>query len=113
MPSVDNSGVKIHHEFQGHGPPLVVVHGFSAKLNRWRTYGYVDELAKSNQLMLLDVRGHGQSDKPHNQDDYDIKLLVGDAVAVLNALDVPEAIYFGYWNRQDFFPMQLSSHCQD
>ncbi len=96
MPFVNNSGIKIHYEVKGRGTPLVLVHGFSSTLNCWSTYGYVEELEKNNQLILLDVRGHGQSDKPHNEKDYDIKLLVGDIVAVLDSLQVSKANYFGY-----------------
>jgi len=44
----------------------------------------------------VDARGHGASDKPHDPDAYRLPLKVGDVVAVLDALHVPSAHFWGY-----------------
>ena len=48
------------------------------------------------QLILLDARGHGASDKPHDPAAYDLRLRVGDVTAVLDDLEIRRADYFGY-----------------
>lgn len=67
MPYVNNEGVRIYYEVEGQGPPLVLIAGLTGNLKTWRLYGYVKELKGDYRLILLDPRGHGDSDKPHNQ----------------------------------------------
>jgi pimeloyl-ACP methyl ester carboxylesterase len=65
-------------------------------INRWYLHGYVDALKSDYQLILVDARGHGQSDKPHDPAAYELPLRVGDVVAVLDALDISQPHYWGY-----------------
>jgi len=44
----------------------------------------------------VDARGHGASDKPHNQAAYELGNYVGDIVAVLDALGIERTHYWGY-----------------
>ena len=97
MPYADNNGVKIYYEVEGQGPPLVLAHGmgFGSDLNAWRSTGYTQALKDDFTLILYDIRGHGQSDKPHTEaargsDTAD------DIVAVLDALDIEQAHFLGY-----------------
>ena len=64
MPSVDNKGVSIHYRVEGNGPPLVLGHGFTDSIDVWYERGYVAALKPKYRLVLIDARGHGQSDKP-------------------------------------------------
>src|SRR5690349_5576708 len=96
MPYVNNKGVRIHYEVEGEGPPLVLQHGSAGSLGDWRELGYVEALKQANRLILIDARGHGESDKPHDVAAYDIALRASDVVAVLNELGVREASYMGY-----------------
>ena len=66
MPYTDNGGVRIHYQTEGSGPPLVLQHGFTSSIEGWYEYGYVDVLKRDYQLILIDARGHGASDKPHD-----------------------------------------------
>jgi pimeloyl-ACP methyl ester carboxylesterase len=59
-------------------------------------YGYVKPLKKKYQLILIDFRGHGASDKPHDPEAYRTKTLVADIVAVLDKLKVDKAHFLGY-----------------
>ena len=92
----DNDGVRIHYEVEGEGPPLVLVHWFNGSTEDWRMFGYVDALKEDYQLILIDMRGHGQSDKPHERAAYDAEIQANDIVAVLDELDIDKAHYFGY-----------------
>ena len=96
MPYVDSSGVKIHYHVEGNGPPLVMQHGLTSSLETWYAYGFVEELQKDYRLILVDARGHGLSDKPHDPADYDLKLRVNDVLAVMDDLGVDKAHYMGY-----------------
>jgi pimeloyl-ACP methyl ester carboxylesterase len=59
-------------------------------------HGYVAALRSHHRLILVDARGHGGSDEPHDAAAYELNLHVGDIVAVLDALDVRVADFWGY-----------------
>jgi pimeloyl-ACP methyl ester carboxylesterase len=96
MPFADNGGVRIHYEVEGQGPPLVLHHGFAMDLGQWRLTGYVDALRPDYRLILMDPRGHGASDKPHDAQAYRKRLTAADVIAVLDTLGVEKAHFFGY-----------------
>jgi pimeloyl-ACP methyl ester carboxylesterase len=96
MPYANNQDVRIHYRVEGEGPPLVLQHGFTDSLESWYEFGYVDALQSDYQLILIDARGHGQSDKPHEPAAYSALIVTADVVAVLEALAVPKAHFFGY-----------------
>jgi pimeloyl-ACP methyl ester carboxylesterase len=96
MPHATNQGVRIHYRVEGEGPALVLQHGFTWNMDGWARHGYVDALRPHHRLILVDARGHGASDKPHEASAYELSLHVRDIVAVLDALDVPAAHFWGY-----------------
>ncbi len=96
MPYASNHGVRIHYEVEGNGPPLVLQHGLFTSLRDWYDCGYVEGLKNDYRLILVDARGHGSSDKPHNVEAYTSKPRVGDILAVLDELTLSQAHYFGY-----------------
>jgi pimeloyl-ACP methyl ester carboxylesterase len=89
-------GVHIRYEIEGSGPPLVLQHGFTDSLMTWYERGYVDALRYSYQLILIDARGHGLSDKPHDEDAYAEERFAADVVAVMDELRIGRAHYWGY-----------------
>ena len=91
-----SGGVRIHYAVEGSGPPLVLQHGFGQTLEDWRLAGYVAALAPSYRLVLVDARGHGRSDKPHDEAAYGQAACVADVVAVLDALGLERAHFWGY-----------------
>jgi pimeloyl-ACP methyl ester carboxylesterase len=98
---VNNQGVRIHYEVEGKGPPLVLVHGHGstghpADLSMWRNFGYTTELGKDYQLILVDIRGHGQSDKPSGPEPLRPDALASDVIAALDDVGVAKAHYWGY-----------------
>jgi pimeloyl-ACP methyl ester carboxylesterase len=95
MPYVQNNRVRIHYEVEGQGPPLVMVHGWNCSIGDFYEFGWVKELQDIYELILIDPRGHGYSDKPHEPAAYDRKLMVQDILAVMDALRVSQACYLG------------------
>jgi pimeloyl-ACP methyl ester carboxylesterase len=96
VPYADDRGIRIHYEVEGDGPPLLLHHGFTLSLEEWRQFGYVDVLKRDYQLILVDGRGHGASDKPHEPAAYAMELRASDVAAVLDALGVQQTHYVGY-----------------
>jgi len=96
MPFITNRGVRIYYETIGNGPALVMHHGTFGSGADWIDLGYVDALKADHQVILLDSRGHGRSDKPHDAAAYELTLRTSDVLAVLDELGIRKADYFGY-----------------
>lgn len=96
MSYVTHQGIRIHYQVEGEGPPLLLQHGFTQSLQSWHRAGYVNALQSHYRLILVDARGHGASDKPHDPAAYALPLHVGDIVAVLDALNLRVAPFWGY-----------------
>lgn len=96
MPFANNRGVRIHYQTVGNGRPLILHHGTFGSGPDWIDRGYVEPLKNDYQLILVDARGHGASDKPHDPAAYDLSIRASDVVSVLNDLGLPKADYFGY-----------------
>jgi pimeloyl-ACP methyl ester carboxylesterase len=92
----DSNGVKIAYFVQGQGEPVVLIHGWlsSAGVN-WALPGISGLLAKDHQVIALDVRGHGLSDKPTKEEAYGPEL-VEDIVRLLDHLKIKKAHIVGY-----------------
>jgi pimeloyl-ACP methyl ester carboxylesterase len=95
MATVDRSGVTIHYEVEGTGPPLVLHTGGGGDLEMWRLAGYPQGLA-GRQLILIDHRGHGRSDRPRDLAQHRIDEYVDDVVAVADAAGAERFGFFGY-----------------
>lgn len=96
MPIADASGVPIHYDLAGSGPPLVLLQGWVGDSTTWRHAGYVDALADQFTLVLVDGRGRGRSGKPHDPAMYSTDHLAADVLAVLDDLGVDRA---GFWGQ--------------
>src|SRR5262245_45451325 len=88
MPYAENGGVRLYFEVEGNGPPLVLHAGGAQRLQDWRReeLDYVQALRGEYQLILMDPRGHGQSDKPHDAAAYAYQTRVQDVTAVLDTV---------------------------
>ncbi|MBV7336458.1 alpha/beta fold hydrolase [Chloroflexi bacterium TSY] len=96
MPYATNQGVRLYYEVIGQGSPIILIHGAFSGLEDWKEFGYVERLQQDYQLILLDVRGQGASDKPHSPEAYSLKLLIDDIAFILDELNLNQAHYLGY-----------------
>lgn len=98
MPFVDNHGVKIHYVVEGSEKeiPIVLIHASMGSYREWYGPNYVSELKDSYKLVLVDLRGHGESDKPHNRQLYGSKEFASDIIAILDDLKIMKAHCWGY-----------------
>ena len=85
---VDSDGVRIAYILAGEGEAIVFLHGGGDTKKAWEKHGYWSALANKNKTIAIDIRGNGESDKPDHADDYDIKLVTKDVLAVADELGV-------------------------
>src|SRR5271154_1697838 len=90
----DSNGVKIHYASLGSGPLIVMIHGFPDFWYTWRDQ--MAALSDKFQCVAIDQRGYNLSDKPKGVENYDMRLLVGDVIAVIHALGKEKAIIVGH-----------------
>jgi non-heme chloroperoxidase len=90
-------GVRIAYEILGEGRPIILAHGFASdRKQNWKDVGWYETLNGAGyRVVALDFRGHGESDKPHDDDAYGDKML-GDVLCVMDAVKIERADLMGY-----------------
>ncbi|HUN97741.1 MAG TPA: alpha/beta hydrolase [Bradyrhizobium sp.] len=98
MPSFHNGDVEIAYLDEGEGDPIVLVHGFaSSKTVNWVYPTWVSELRKHGyRVIALDNRGHGDSEKLYDSENYHIGVMAGDITALMDHLKIERADIMGY-----------------
>jgi pimeloyl-ACP methyl ester carboxylesterase len=98
MPSFHNGDVEIAYLDEGEGDPIVLVHGFASSKNvNWVYPAWVSELKKNGRRVIaLDNRGHGDSSKLYDSEQYHIGIMAGDVVALMDHLNIARADIMGY-----------------
>ena len=87
--------VGLHVVEQGHGNPVVFLHGFPELAYSWRHQ--IDALAGAGYHALApDMRGYGRSDAPEPVEAYDILELCGDVARLLDERDIAKAAIVGH-----------------
>jgi pimeloyl-ACP methyl ester carboxylesterase len=96
----DSNGVKIRYVTEGQGEPVVLIHGWMGDSSTWgRDWSGNTKLntkgADGFQLIALDCRGHGKSEKPHDPEKYGPEM-AADVVRLLGHLKLEKAHFIGY-----------------
>ena len=85
--TIETNGTSIHVRVGGHGPAVVMLHGYGTTGDMW---GHLaSALIEDHMIVALDLRGLGLSSKPDGG--YDKKNQAADVVGVLDALGVRTA----------------------
>jgi pimeloyl-ACP methyl ester carboxylesterase len=97
MPYISNDGIKIYYEVIGadNKPALLMNHGNGNCIEDWKALGYIEILSSNFQLILVDARGFGRSDKPQTPDKYTPEMTTKDFILVLDKLEIEKCHYFG------------------
>ena len=90
----DSGDVRIHYATVGEGPLVLMIHGFPDYWYTWRNQ--MEALAKNYRVVAIDQRGYNLSDQPDGVDNYAMKLLVQDAVAVIRRQGQSKATVVGH-----------------
>jgi len=92
---VDANGVLIYYEAFGHGSPLVIVHGGPGASHDY-FLPYLAPLARNHQLIFIDERGSGKSQKLDDPAGYTVEAMVEDLEAVRKDLGLGRIALFGH-----------------
>src|SRR6266403_6308832 len=102
--TVPVDGAQIAYRRIGSGKPPVVVNGFAATSSDWDPL-FIDGLASSNDLILLDNRGIGRSSDDGRP--FDIAQLADDVARVIEMLGIERANVLG-WSMGGFMAQTLA-----
>ena len=95
-----HDGVEIAYDDAGprEGRAALLVHGFASNRNEaWKRTGWYAAFERRGQrVAALDLRGHGESGKPHDPDAYDRDNLAGDVVGLMDHLGLGQVDLVGY-----------------
>jgi pimeloyl-ACP methyl ester carboxylesterase len=84
---------RVHYIVTGRGAlPVVLIHGWTGEIDWWRHQ--VPALANRSRLVLIDLPGHGRSDKP--QCSYTMEFYADAVDAVLRDAKIDRAVFAGF-----------------
>lgn len=81
------NGIELNVVVVGEGPPVLLVHGFPDDHTVWR-HQIPALVAAGYKVIAPDTRGCGDSDAPAGVPSYALRFLVGDLIALLDALGI-------------------------
>jgi pimeloyl-ACP methyl ester carboxylesterase len=84
---IDTGEVTIHVRTGGHGPAIVLLHGYAETGDMWSPMAA--DLARDHTVIVPDLRGLGLSSRPEGG--YDKMTQAGDIAAVLDRLKIARA----------------------
>lgn len=87
---------RIAFDVTGVGTPLILLHGGGGSRAEWHEAGYVARLRDKFTVITMDLRGHGDSDKPTNPAMYTTGKMGDDILAVANAYNADKFILCGF-----------------
>ena len=98
MPHFKSEGFSIAYEVYGEGVPVLLIHGFaSTGAVNWRETGWVTALTNQGyQVITIDNRGHGASEKIYDEAPYDARLMAHDAANLIDHLNLGRVAVMGY-----------------
>ncbi|MDG2513522.1 alpha/beta fold hydrolase [Sphingobium yanoikuyae] len=91
-------GLPIAVHVVGEGRDLVLIHGyFSNAWTNWIRYGHAAKLVEAGfRLIMPDLRGHGESGKPHDAAAYPADALTDDNLALVEQMGLTDYDLGGY-----------------
>jgi pimeloyl-ACP methyl ester carboxylesterase len=92
MPYLTRDGVKLYYEEAGAGPAIVFVHGWCC--NHTHFARQFEHFSANHHVVSLDLRGHGDSDKP--VEDYSMAQFADDVAFVCRELDIDRVVAVGH-----------------
>ena len=76
------NNIELYYEVHGKGIPLLLSHGYSSTSAMWT--GQIKPFSAQYQLIIWDMRGHGQSSYPEDPSQYSEAHTVEDMLAILD-----------------------------
>lgn len=93
--SVRAEGINLHVARAGSGPPVVLLHGFPEYWRSWRHQ--IPALVSAGfSVWAPDLRGYNLSDRPRERSAYELRHLIADIKAVVDAAGAGKAHIVGH-----------------
>jgi len=93
LKSAIRDGVKLSYLDTGSGDPtLVFIHGWCCNQTMWR--GQIEAFAPRHRIIAVDLRGHGESDKPDQ--DYDITGFADDMAWLIREIGLDRPVIIAH-----------------
>lgn len=90
-------GLELAYREIGEGRPLVLLHGFMTTASLWIRNGPATAIARQGYRVILpDLRGHGDSARPHDPASYPPDVLADDGLALVDQLGLDDYGLGGY-----------------
>lgn len=98
MPKFSSDGVEIAYDVFGEGEPILLIHGFASNVKvNWQSTGWIDLLTKAGrQVIALDNRGHGRSEKLYDPALYTAREMARDSSRLIAHLGHERLDIMGY-----------------
>lgn len=92
-----SDGTRLHVDETGNpeGQAILLIHGAYQSRLAWDKQ-MLDSLGDEFRLVAMDLRGHGLSDKPEDEEAYRAELWADDVHAVIQQLDVVNPVLVGW-----------------
>ncbi|WNJ18312.1 alpha/beta fold hydrolase [Pontibacter sp. G13] len=88
---------RISYSDEGHGPPVVLIHGFISNGSMWDKSALKHELLGAGYRVIIpDLRGNGRSDKPQAAEAYQHDAEIKDLKLLADHLDLRAFRAVGY-----------------
>jgi len=106
---VDGVSISVADHGPAGGPSVLMIHGFPDSARLWRNQ--VPLLTEAGYRVLVpDLRGFGRSDRPVNVEDYKIRYMADDILAILDEAEIDKAHIVGHdWGAAVAWYLALSS----
>ncbi|XP_061845802.1 bifunctional epoxide hydrolase 2 [Colius striatus] len=106
-------GVQLHFVEMGHGPVVILCHGFPESWLSWRYQ--IPALADAGfRVIALEMKGYGESTAPPDIKEYSQEQICKDLAVFLDKLGIPQAVLVGHdwggavvWNMALFYPERV------
>jgi pimeloyl-ACP methyl ester carboxylesterase len=89
-------GTKFHYLEWGTGTPVILIHGSGGTALNWMMNGLGASLAKTNRVLAIDMRGHGQTVGPDGKRQRRTPNMDLDVLAFMDALGIQRAHIGGF-----------------
>jgi pimeloyl-ACP methyl ester carboxylesterase len=87
---------RIAFDVNGAGTPILLLHGGGGSRRDWHETGYIARLQDEFTVIPIDLRGHGESDKPADPACYSSEKMSQDILAVADACGIDQFILCGF-----------------
>ena len=109
---IDRDGVRISYELSGDAPETILfLPPWAINHSRfWK--GQVPYFSRHFRVLTFDPRGNGRSDRPEAPEEYSIEATVGDALALLDELDLDRVLLVAHCGSAEKALLLVTQHAE-